>query len=173
MFKWSALVAAARRLLPAISYVLVAGAAAFVTHKAWQARADLIKSQHREMILSMSLDAEERARMAVELARRTEHIKIKALEEERETHIKALEVMGNALLESRDESSRLRNTIAAERRRATDLAAATGGDTAAAAAPWLVLDACRREYAQLARSADELNERARLAAGYARAVNAE
>lgn len=173
MFKWRVLVAAAKRLLPVVSYVVVASAAALVTHKAWQARAERIESQHIGAILSIRLAAEEKTRLAVEQARRAEHIKIQALEEERETHIKALEVMGDALLESRDQSSRLRDTIAAERRRATEVASTTGGDRSAAAAPWVVLDACRREYEQMAADADRLNERARLAAGYARAVNAE
>lgn len=155
-----------QRALPVILLLALLVATFMITSRYYDSR-------HAAEIAQLHADADRQARAAVEKARRLEQIKNDTLEEERANHLAALEIMGIALAGSRDESERLRGTIATERRRAATLAAAAGRDRAAAEAPWVVLDECRREYAQMARDADWLNERARLGAGYARAVMAE
>lgn len=130
-------------------------------------------SKHDAALAELRADAAVAAQRAAEDARRAEQKKIQSLEEERANYLVALDIMGLALADSRDESERLHSAVTLERRRASQLAATAGGNSAAAETPWLVLDECRREYAQMAQYADQLTERARLAAGYARTVNAE
>lgn len=170
-----------RRLLHVLSVALISAAtASFVLVKHYQARLAVAELDNtttiatlREDLLQTKLDGEKRLSAGIEHARATEQVKIRTLEEERAKQLETVRIMGLALADSRRESGRLRDTIATKRQLDAELAASTGRDPRAAQAPWLVLDECRHEYETVAGDADELTERARLGAGYARAVNAE
>lgn len=153
----------ARVVLPLLALVIASSATAWLV-QGWRydARIERMLAEHAQAIS----EAQSRAR-AIEQQMHAQ------LEIERENHQRDLRETQAALAAARDQSERLRNTIAAERRRATEAARAAGADPRAAAAPWVVLEECRAEYAEVARAADELSARLRLAAGYARAVNAE
>jgi len=146
-----------RRILPMVlPAVLAAGFASYLLIKHYRAQLSIVKLEHAT---------------AVEASRR--QAADAALEKERESYVDALATARAALDDARRQSGRLRDAIAAKRRRAAALAVASGRDPASAATPWVVLEECRREYATLAADADELNNRLRLAIGYARAVTAE
>jgi len=163
-----------RRILPMVlPAVLAAGVASYLLSKHYRAQLSIIKLEHQTAIETSRRQAADVALAAAEQARQIEQVKIKALEKERESYVDALATARAALDDSRRQSGRLRDAIAAERRKAAALAVASGRDPASAATPWLVLEECRREYATLAADADELNNRLRLAIGYARAVIAE
>jgi len=163
-----------RRILPMVlPAVLAAGVASYLLIKHYRTQLSIVKLEHAATIEASRRQAADAALAAAEQARQVEQVKIKALEKERESYVDALTTARAALDDARKQSDRLRNTIAAERRRAAALAVASGGNPASAATPWLVLEECHREYAALAANADELNNRLRLAIGYARAMIVE
>lgn len=171
------LLSALRWLLPYAAVAAIAASSAWgVQGLRYQARLAQLNAKLHSFSAKASetlLEAEKNVRFALEAVRETEHRKITALEAERAAHLTAMAEAEAALADSRQHADGLRRTIAAERRRAAEIATAAGGNPAAAEAPWVVLEECRREYAEMGRDADELNEQARFAAGYARAVNAE
>jgi len=171
-------------LVPALRWLLpYAAVAAIAASSAWGVQGLLYQARLAQLDAKLQRvsaraiedlwEAEKNVRLALEAVRETEHRKATALEAERAAHLNAMAEAEAALADSRQHADSLRRTIAAERRRAAEAATAAGGNPAAAEAPWVVLEECRREYAEMGRDADELNEQARLAAGYARAVNAE
>lgn len=66
----------------------------------------------------------------------------------------------------------LRAQLAAGTRHAAAAARAAGADVAAAQAPWLVLEECRREYDALAADAESLNDDFRTVQGWGRVIHA-
>jgi len=163
-----------RRALPMVlAAVFAAGLASYLLIKHYRAQISIVKLEHLATMEAAQRQASEEALAAAERARQVEQIKIKAMEKEREDYVDALATARAALDDSHRQSGRLRDVIATERRKAAALAIASGGNPASATTPWVVLQDCHREYAALAADADELNNRLRLAVGYARAISAE
>lgn len=133
----------------------------------------LLINHYEKAISDLRRKAAADALIAAESARKSEQNKANHLEKERAIYVDALAQTRAALDDARRQSDGLRDTIALERRRASQATSAATRNNAAAAAAWVVLDECRQEYAAMAAVADELNDRLRLGTGYARAVNAE
>lgn len=152
-----------RTILP-ITALVVASLAAGWAINGWR---------HEARLQSVMAEQIERQALVLEMTRDIEQRMNQYLEKERETYESTIREMQAALDAADSQSDRLRNTIAAERRRAAALAASTGGDHGASASPWVVLDECREEYVKVAKAADDLAARLGLAAGYAKAVSQE
>lgn len=155
-------------LVLSISLSALSFASAWVA-QGWRYQAKL--SDVRAESLQALAELERGAREVESKFRQLEHLRQTELEKERENYLRAQQETALALDNARTESDRLRNIIAAERRKARAAAATTAGTVAASEAPWVVLEQCRREYEGLAKDADELTDRLRLAAGYARVVS--
>jgi 1,4-alpha-glucan branching enzyme len=129
-------------------------------------------SQLREDVATQMVAIERNARQIEARYRELEQLRQREMEKERENYLRAQQETALALDTARDESDRLRRLIAAERNKARQLAQSSAGNIDAAQAPWVVLEACRREYESVAKDADELANRLRLAAGWSRAIEA-
>lgn len=158
---------------PAAAVLTLVAAVAVTAWTAQGWRKDAIISQIRESNTAALAGMDRHAREVEAQYRRQEAAKEKAMEKEREEHRIALVQTASAVADAVGESERLRNVIATERRRAAQAARAAGRTVSAAEAPWVVLEECRRRYEEVAKDADELGDRLRIGAGYARAVKAQ